>query len=162
VAVLINRFNPAPANSWSDALAAAAKLGVTLQRVEVQGAGEFDEAFATMSKAGAEAVIVVQSTIFEVPPYRIQQLASLYKIPAIYGLRTSTDAGGLMSYGPNVPNLYNYSAVYVDKILKGAKAKDLPVEQPTKFELVINLKTARSLGLTIPRPLVLRADTVIE
>ena len=118
VAVLINRLNPAPANGWNEALAAAATLGVTLQRIDVQGPSEFDEAFASMAKAGAEALIVVQSTIFETSPYRIQQLATRYRIPAIYGLRTSTDAGGLMSYGPNVPDLYRYAAVYVDKILK--------------------------------------------
>ncbi|TMH34112.1 MAG: ABC transporter substrate-binding protein [Betaproteobacteria bacterium] len=162
VAVLINRFNPAPAGAWNEALAAASKLGVTLQRIDVQGAADFDEAFATMVKGRAEALIVVQSTIFETSPYRIQQLAITNKIPAIYGLRTSADAGGLLSYGPNVPDLYRYAAVYVDKILKGARPADLPVEQPTKFELVINMKTAKSLGLTIPQSLLLRADEVIQ
>ena len=162
VAVLINRFNPAPANAWNEALAAAAKLGVNLQRIDVQGAADFDEAFVTMVKGRAEALIVVQSTIFETSPYRIQQLATSNRIPAIYGLRTSTDAGGLMSYGPNVPDLYRYTAVYVDKILKGARPADLPVEQPTKFELVINAKAAKALGLTIPQSLLLRADEVIQ
>ena len=162
VAVLINRYNPAPANAWNDALAAATTLGVTLQRIEVQSAADFDEAFATMGKGRAEALIVVQSTIFETSPYRIQQLATNNRIPAIYGLRTSADAGGLMSYGPNVPNLYRQAAVYVDKILRGAKPADLPVEQPTKFELVINMKTAKALGLTMPQALLLRADEVIE
>jgi putative tryptophan/tyrosine transport system substrate-binding protein len=162
VAVLINRLNPAPATGWKDALATAATLGVTLQRIDVQGPAEFDEAFATMSRESAEALIVVQSTIFETSPYRIQQLATRYRIPAIYGLRTSTDAGGLMSYGPNVAALYAYSAVFVDKILKGTKPADLPVEQPRKFELVINLRTAKALGLTIPQAVLLRADEVIE
>ena len=115
-----------------------------------------------MVKGREEALIVVQSTIFETSPYRIQQLAITNKIPAIYGLRTSADAGGLLSYGPNVPDLYRYAAVYVDKILKGARPADLPVEQPTKFELVINMKTAKSLGLTIPQSLLLRADEVIQ
>src|SRR5436309_1121346 len=162
VAVLINRFNPAPAGAWNEALAAASKLGVTLQRIDVQGAADFDEAFATMVKGRAEALIVVQSTIFETSPYRIQQLAITNKIPAIYGLRTTADAGGLLSYGPNVPDLYRYAAVYVDKILKGARPADLPVEQPTKFELVINMKTAKALGLTIPQSLLLRADAIIQ
>ena len=161
VAVLINRFNPAPANAWNDALTSAAKLGVKLQRIDVESAADFDEAFATMTKGRAEALIVVQSTIFETSPYRIQQLATTNRIPAIYGLRTSADAGGLMSYGPNVPDLYRQAAVYVEKILKGAKPADLPVEQPKKFELVINLGTAKSLGLTIP-PSLLRADEVIQ
>jgi putative ABC transport system substrate-binding protein len=162
VAILINRLNPAPANGWNEALAAAARLGVTLQRIDVQGLSEFDAAFTTMTKGGAEALIVVQSTIFETSPFPIQQLAARYKVPAIYGLRTSTDAGGLMSYGPNVPALYGQAAVYVDKILKGAKPADLPVEQPTKFEFVINMKAAKALGLSIPQVLLLRADVVIQ
>ena len=115
-----------------------------------------------MAKGRADALIVVQSTIFEAAPFRIQQLAARYKIPAMYGLRTSTDEGGLISYGPNVPALYGYSAVYVDKILKGAKPADLPVEQPTKFELVINMKAAKALGLTIPPVLLVRADAVMQ
>ncbi|TMH68241.1 MAG: ABC transporter substrate-binding protein [Betaproteobacteria bacterium] len=162
VAVLINRLNLAPANGWNEALAAAATLGVTLQRIDVQSAAEFDDAFATMGKGRAEALIVVQSNIFETAPYRIQQLATSNRIPAMYGLRTSTDAGGLMSYGPSVRDLYAYAAVFVDKILKGAKPADLPVEQPTKFELVINMKTAKALGLTIPQSLLLRADAIIQ
>jgi len=162
VAVLINRFNPAPANGWNDALAAAGRLGITLQRIDVEGPADFEEAFATMSKGRAEAMIVVQSTIFETSPYRIQQLAATSRMPAIYGLRTSTDAGGLMSYGPSVRDLYAYAAVFVDKFLKGAKPADMPVEQPTKFELVINLKTAKALGLAIPQSLLLRADDIIE
>jgi putative ABC transport system substrate-binding protein len=128
------------------ALASAAGLGVTLQRIDVESPAEFDGAFANMAKGRAEALIVVQSTIFETPPYRIQQLAARYGIPAMYGLRTSTDAGGLMSYGPNVPALYAYAAVIVDKILKGAKPADLPVEQPTRIELVINMQAAKALG----------------
>jgi len=162
VAVLINRLNPAPANGWNQALATAGGLGITLQRIDVQGPAEFEDAFARMAKEDAEALIVVQSTIFETSPFMIQQLALRYKIPSMYGVRTSTDAGGLMSYGPNVPSLYAYSAVLVDKILKGAKPADIPVEQPTKFELVINLKTASALGVTIPQSIILRADEVIQ
>ena len=162
VAVLINRLNPAPANGWNEALATAATLGMTLQRIDVQGSAEFEDAFARMAKDNAEALIVVQSTIFETSPFIIQQLASRYRIPSMYGLRTSTDAGGLMSYGPNVPSLYAYSAVLVDKILKGAKPANIPVEQPTKFELVINLKAAKVLGVTIPQSIIVRADEVIQ
>lgn len=162
VAVLINRYNPAPANAWNEALAAATTLGVTLQRIDVQSAADFDGAFATMGKAGAEAFIVMQSTIFETVPYRIQQLAAANRIPAIYGLRTSTDAGGLMSYGPSVRALYAYAAIFVDRILKGARPADLPVEQPMKFELIVNLKTAKALGITVPQSLLLRADEVIQ
>jgi putative ABC transport system substrate-binding protein len=162
VAVLINNFNPAPANAWNEALTSAAKLGVTLQRVDVESTPDFEIAFAKMVKGRAEALIVVQSTIFETSPYRIQQLATISRIPAIYGLRTSADAGGLMSYGPNIPDAYRQAAVYVDKILKGGRPADLPVEQPKNLELVINLTAAKALGLTIPRALLLRADEVIE
>ena len=161
VAVLINRLNPAPASAWKDALAIAATVGIALQRIDVEGPSEFEDAFAKMTRENAEALIVVQSTIFETEPYPIQQLAMRHRIPSMYGLRTSTDAGGLMSYGPNVPALYGYSAVLVDKILRGAKPADIPVEQPTKFELVINMTTAKQLGLTIPQSLLLRADAVI-
>ena len=162
VAVLINRNNPAPTNAWNEALLAATKLGVILQRIEVQSAADFDEAFATMRTGRTEALVVVQSNMFETPPYRIQQLAAHNRIPAIYGIRTSTDAGGLISYGPSVRDLYAYAAVIVDKILKGAKPADLPVEQPTRFELVINMSTARALGLTIPQSLLVRADEIIQ
>ena len=106
--------------------------------------------------------MVVQSNIFETPPYPIQRLATTYRIPAMYGLRTSTDAGGLISYGPNFRDLYAYAAVFVDRILNGAKPADMPVEQPKKIELVINLKTAKALGLTIPQSVLLRADEIIQ
>jgi len=162
VAVLINRLNPAPANAWKEATTAAAMLRITLQRIDVDGPAQFDEAFESMAKQRAEALIVVQSTIFETAPFRIQQLAARYKIPSMYGLRTSTDAGGLISYGPNVPELYRYSGVLVDKILKGALPANIPVEQPTKFELVVNLKAAKALGLTIAQSVLVRADAVID
>ena len=162
VAVVVNRFNPAPANAWNEALASAARLGVSLQRVEVQSPADFDAAFASMIKERADAFIVAQSTIFETPPYRIQALAASNHLPGFYGVRVSAEQGGLMSYGPSVPALYGYSAVIVDKILKGAKPGDIPVEQPTKFELVVNMRTAKALGLTIPGQVLLRADEVIQ
>jgi len=162
VAVIINPTNPAPANGWNNALATARTLGVTLQRIDAGSVADFEEAFETMRKGRAGAFIVVQSNIFETPPYPIQKLAIDYKIPGMYGLRTSVDAGGLISYGPNVRDLYGYSAVFVDKILRGAKPADIPVEQPTKIELVVNMKTANALGLTIPQSVLLRADALIE
>ena len=162
VAVLINRNNLAPAHGWNEALATARTLGITLQRIDVERVADFEGAFEAMRNGRAEALIVQQSNIFETPPYPIQQLAAAYRIPAMYGLRTSTDAGGLISYGPNIPNLYAYAAVFVDKFLRGVKPADLPVEEPTKIELVINLKTAKSLDLTIPQSLLLRADDVIQ
>ena len=162
VAVLHNRLNPAPPGAWKEAVAAASTLGVNLQQYDVESPADFDEAFAAMIRGRAEALVVVQSTIFNTPPYRIAQLAASYKLPAVYGSRVTADDGGLMSYGPNNRDSYQYAAVFVDKILKGAKPGDLPVEQPRKFELVINLKTAKALGLTIPQSLLLRADEVIQ
>ena len=162
VAVLHNSRNPAPTDAWEQSLAAAAMLGVKLQRVEVQNPSEFDEAFATIMRERAEALIVVQSTMFDTPPYPIAQLAANHKIPAVYGSRITSADGGLMSYGPNNRDTYRHAATFVDKILKGAKPGDLPVERPTKFELVINLRTANKLGLAIPQALLLRADEVIQ
>jgi len=162
VAVLHNRINPTPPGAWEEAFAAAATLGVNLQRFDVQTPADFDEAFAGIVRSRAEALVVVQSTIFNTPPYRIAQLAASHKLPAVYGSRVTADDGGLMSYGPNNRDSYRYAAAFVDKILKGAKPGDLPVEQPRKFELVINLKTAKALGFTIPQPLVVRADGVIQ
>ena len=162
VAVLINRNNPAPANGWDNALESARTLGIALQRIDVTAIAEFEDAFETMRKGRAEALLVVQSNIFETPPFPIQQLALTYRIPAMYGLRTSTDAGGLISYGPNVRELYEYAAVFVAKFLRGVKPADLPVEQPTKIELVINLQTAKRLGMAIPQSLLLRADDLLQ
>ena len=162
VAVLINRNSPAPPDVWKESVAAAASKGVNLLRVEVNSAADFDEAFATMAKKRVEALIVVQTTLFDTPPYRIVQLAAINRLPTVYGLRIQPEAGGLMSYGPSVGDMYGQSAAYVAKILKGARPGDLPVEQPTKIELVINLKTAKKLGLDIPPSLLLRADEVIR
>jgi putative ABC transport system substrate-binding protein len=162
IAVLSNSGNPGPPSAWKEALAAAATLGVNLQHIEVRSARDFDGAFAAMTRGRAEALIVIQDAMFDSAPYRIVQLAASNRIPAVYGPRITVDAGGLMSYGPSVRDLYGHAAVFVAKILKGAKPGDLPVEQPAKIELVINLKTAKALGLTIPQSLLLRADEVIQ
>jgi len=162
IAVLSNSGNPGPPSAWKEALAAAATLGVNLQHIEVRSARDFDEAFAAMIRGRAEALIVVQDAMFDSAPYRIVQLAASNRLPAVYGPRITVDAGGLMSYRPSVRDLYGHAAVFVDEILKGAKPGDLPVEQPAKIELVINLKTAKALGLTIPQSLLLRADEVIQ
>jgi putative tryptophan/tyrosine transport system substrate-binding protein len=115
-----------------------------------------------MTRARAEALTVLPSGLFIGQRRRLVDLAAKNRLPAVYQSRESVDAGGLMSYGPNFADLFRRAATYVDKILKGAKPADLPVEQPTKFELAINLKTAKALGLTLPQALVLRADRVIE
>ena len=141
---------------------AARALGVRLQFVEARGPADFDRAFSDMTRARAGALTVLASAMFFSERRRLVDLAAKNRLPAVYPLREFVDAGGLMSYGPNLADLFRRAATYVDKILKGAKPGDLPVEQPTKFELVINLKTAKALGLTIPPSLLQRADQVIE
>ena len=131
---------------------AARALGVRLQFVEARGPENFDRAFSEMTRARAGALTVLPSNMFISERRRLVDLAAKNRLPAVYPWREFVDAGGLMSYGLNVADLFRRAATYVDKILKGAKPADLPVEQPTKFELVINLKTAKVLGLTIPRP----------
>ena len=141
---------------------AARALGVRLQFVEARGPADFDRAFSDMTRARAGALTVLASAMFFNERRRLVDLAAKNRLPAVYPLREFVDAGGLMSYGPNLADLFRRAATYVDKILKGAKPADLPVEQPTKFELVINLKTAKALGLTIPPSVLARADEVIH
>ncbi len=141
---------------------AARALGVRLQFVEARGPADFDRAFSDMTRARAGALTVLGSTMFGSETRRLVDLAAKTRLPAVYPWREFVDAGGLMSYGANIVDNYRRAATYVDKILKGAKPADLPVEQPTKFELVINLKTAKALGLTIPPSLLGRADEVIQ
>jgi putative ABC transport system substrate-binding protein len=145
----------------SDLQTAAAGRGLKFRYVEVHEVGEIDSVFAAMGKERG-GFIVPPQPFFLTHRDRIAAFAAKHRVPAIYGFRAFADAGGLMSYGLNLPDLWRRAATYVDKILKGAKPGDLPVEQPTKFELVINLKTAKVLGLTIPPSLLARADEVIE
>ena len=140
----------------------ARTLGVRLQVVEARGPEDFDRAFSEMTRARAGAVTVQATPVFDSARQRLVDLAAKKRLPAVYSYRPYVDAGGLMSYGPDLVDLFRRAATYVDKILKGAKPADLPVEQPTKFELVINLKTAKALGLTIPPSLLARANQVIE
>jgi putative ABC transport system substrate-binding protein len=133
-----------------------------LQFVEARGPENFDRAFSDMTRARAGALTVLPSNMFITERRRLVDLAAKNRLPAVYGLREFVDAGGLMAYGANPADSFRRAATYVDKILKGAKPGDLPVEQPTKFELVINLKTAKALGLTIPPSLLGRADEIIQ
>jgi putative ABC transport system substrate-binding protein len=141
---------------------AAPALGVRLHFVEARGREDFDRAFSEMTRARAGALTVLASVMFVNERRRLVDLAAKNRLPAVYAQREFVDAGGLMSYGADVADLFRRAATYVDKILKGAKPGDLPIEQPTKFELLINLKTAKALGLTIPPSLLLQADQVIE
>jgi ABC-type uncharacterized transport system substrate-binding protein len=141
---------------------AARSLGVRLQFVEARGPADFDRAFSEMTMARAGALTVLDSLMFFNERRRLVDLAAKNRLPAVYTSRDFVDAGGLMAYGANRADFFRRAATYVDRILKGAKPAELPVEQPTKFELVINLKTAKALGLMIPQTLLLRADQVIE
>jgi putative ABC transport system substrate-binding protein len=141
---------------------AARTLGLRLQLLEARSPNEFDRAFSAIATDGASALIVFPSPMFYAEHRRLVDLATKHRLPAIFAFKEAVDAGGLMSYGTNIPELFRLAATFVDKILKGARPAELPVEQPTKFDLVINLKTARALGLTIPQSLLLRADQVIQ
>jgi ABC-type uncharacterized transport system substrate-binding protein len=142
---------------------AARLLGLQLQSVEVLRAEDLDRAFSAITKERAQALIVpAQNPVGFVNRGQIATFAQKNRLPSMYAIREYVDAGGLMSYGPHLPDLFRRAATYVDKILKGTKPADLPVEQPTKFELVINLKTAKQIGLTIPPNVLARADRVIR
>jgi len=141
---------------------AARALGVRVQFIEARGPADFDRAFSDMTRARAGALTVLTSAMFVSERRRLVDLAARNRLPTVFPWREGVDAGGLMSYGPDLADLFRRAATYVDKILKGAKPADLPVEQPTKFELVINLKTAKALGLTIPQSVLGRADEVIQ
>jgi ABC-type uncharacterized transport system substrate-binding protein len=141
---------------------AAQALGVRVQFVEAKGPADIDRAFSDMTRARAGALTVLTGVMLFGERRRLVDLAAKNRLPAVYGWRDAVNAGGLMSYGADLADLFRRAATHVDKILKGAKPGDLPIEQPTKFELVINLKTAKALGLTIPPSLLLRADQVIE
>jgi putative ABC transport system substrate-binding protein len=162
VAFLRNRASAAHAPYFNDLQAAGRELKLTMQSVEVQEANEFEAAFAKMMRERPDALIVTGDAIHQFRQAWIVDFAAKRRLPALYQLKEYVQAGGLMSYGTNVTDNYRRAATYVDKILKGAKPADLPIEQPTKFELVINLKTAKALGLTIPPSLLARADQVLE
>jgi putative ABC transport system substrate-binding protein len=139
---------------------AARTLGLQLQPVPVRGPNDLDSAFKAMR--GADSLLQLDSPLFTTHRARVVGLAATSRVPAVYGFPETAEAGGLMSYGPDIPDIYRRAATYVDKILRGAKAGDLPVEQPAKFRFVLNIRTAKALGLTIPPALLLRADQVIE
>ena len=162
VAVLSNPDGPAQPLTISNIKGAARSLGLQLLLLEARGPGDFDGAFAAMARERVGALFIVQDPAFIPHRARLTDLAVKKRLPSVFTQRADVEAGGLMSYGPNFPDMYRRAAIYVDKILKGAKPADLPVEQPTKFEFVINLKTAKTLGLTIPQPLLQRADEVIQ
>ncbi len=162
VAVLLDPTNPAAAVYWRETEAAAHTLQIRLQRVEARAPEEIEAAFAAMAKARVGALVVITEPMIYAQRGRIADLAARNRLPAVHMIKGHVEAGDLMSYGPDYRDLYRRAAEIVDKILKGAKPADIPVEEPTKFDLVINLRTAKALGLAIPPSLLARADQVIE
>jgi len=162
VAVLVNPTNPAQALVRQDLAVAAEWLGLQLHAVEATRPEDFDGAFTAMAREGAGAVLIVGDPAFEAHNPRLADLGIRYQLASMHQLRHRVEAGGLMSYGPDIVDLWRRAAPFVDKLLKGASPSDLPIQQPTTFELVVNLKTAKALALTIPPTLLARADEVIE
>jgi putative ABC transport system substrate-binding protein len=162
VAVLSNPVGPSQPLTIKSIKAAAQSLGLGLLLVEARGPEEFDRAFAAMARERVEAVLVVTDPAYIPHRARLIELTAKNRLPSMFTQSADVEAGGFMSYGPNFPDMYRRAATFVDKILKGAMPADLPIEQPTKFELTINLKTAKQLGLTVPSSLLALADRVIE
>jgi ABC-type uncharacterized transport system substrate-binding protein len=162
VAVLGTSTQPGNAQALRELELGAGALGVTLQNLDVLGPKDIETAFRAARKGRADAVLVLQSAVLNSSRKQVAILAVRNRLPAAYGQPQYVEDGGLMSYAPSYTDLFRRSAIYVDKILKGAKPADLPVEQPTKFELVINLKAAKQIGLTIPPNVLVRADRVIK
>jgi putative ABC transport system substrate-binding protein len=162
VAVFGNSAGPGNEQSSKETELAAGALGVQFQYLDVRDPKDIETAFRAASKGRADAVLVLASPVFNIRRKQIVDLAVRSRLPVIYYAPEWVEEGGLMSYGVNYTDLYRRTATYVDKILKGAKPADLPVEQPTKFEFVINLKTAKQIGLTLPQSVLYRADKVIK
>src|SRR6266851_1529286 len=162
VAVLQNAGNPVSPDELREIEAAARVLGLQLHVLAVRHPDELDSVFAAMTREGAEALLMQGDAVFWYHRTRVVALAAQHRLPAVFDAREFADAGGLMTYGASVPDSHRRAAVYVDKILKGTKPADLPVERPMKFEFVINLKTAKALGVTIPPALLFQADEVIQ
>jgi putative ABC transport system substrate-binding protein len=162
VAVLSNSASPLTALLVEEIRGASRTLNVKLDVLDARNATDLDRAFAAIRASGAQAIIVVNDPFFVASRAKLVAFAASKRLPTMYFIKLFADAGGLMTYGGSLEDSYRRAATYVDKILKGAKPADLPVEQPTKFELVINLRTAKALGLTIPQTLLRRADEVIQ
>jgi putative ABC transport system substrate-binding protein len=162
VAVLWNAANPYSALVFKETQAGGQTLGIEVQSLEVRGPEDFDRAFETVRRLRPDALITVEDPLTASYTAPIAEFTASEQLPSLHGIREFVAAGGLMSYGANIADLFRRAADYVDKILKGAKPADLPVQQPTKFELVINTKTARALGLEVPATVLARADEVIE
>jgi putative ABC transport system substrate-binding protein len=162
IAFLSNLDNPAARSAWEETRSASRSLGIEPLLLDVRKSPDMERAFAAAVAQHADALYVGNDAVMQANRRAVVELAARHRLPAMYQERSFVDAGGLMTYGPSLPDLYRRAATYVDKIFKGARPADLPVEQPTKFELIVNLKTAKALGLAIPEMFLMRADQVIE
>ena len=162
VAFLFDPTNPSNTVEMEQLRGPAAGLGIKIHVAEARNGDEIEGAFSILTKEGAEGLATASGTVNNFNRRRIIEMAAKNRLPTVYHLSQFVDDGGLISYGPNLPEMFRRAAYYVDKILKGAKPSDLPVEQPTQFELVINLKTAKQIGLTIPPHVLARADRIIK
>ena len=162
VGVFWNPASPSNALGWKETEAAARPAAIQLKSLEVKSPDDFERAFGIAAKERVNALIVIRDNVFSVGRQQILAFAAKRRLPAIYPAEEYVEVGGLMSYGPDLPDIFRRAATYVDKILKGTKPADLPVEQPMKFEFIVNLKTAKQIGLTIAPNVLVRADRVIR
>ncbi len=162
--VVVLRYAPEPIHAamWRETQIAGQRLGMELQSIEIRDSNELETTFSLIATGRARGLMILPSALLFSESRRIASLTMKHRLPAISEFREFVEAGGLLSYGANIFDMWQHIALFVDRILKGAKPADLPVEQPTKFELVINMRTAKALGLTIPQSLLLRADEIIE
>ena len=162
VHILVNPNNAGVLQDIPTVTAAAGKIGLGFEVVQAGTESEIDTAFASLSRDKAQAIMVANDAFFTIRGRQIAALAARYAVPTVYPWREQAEVGGLLSYGTSIPEAYRQLGIYVGQVLKGAKTAELPVQQPTKFELVINLRTARALGISVPASILLRADEVIE
>ncbi|HLQ93705.1 MAG TPA: ABC transporter substrate-binding protein [Xanthobacteraceae bacterium] len=162
VAALMNLSNPSRRAEWGEIETAARSMGIAAQVLDIRALADIERAFETATRSHADAIVVGSDTLMQTNQSLVVNLAAAHRLPAMYTFRDFVDNGGLVSYGVSLPDLYRRAGGYVDRILKGAKPADLPIEQPTKFDLVINAKAANAIGLTIPGAFLARADEIVE
>jgi putative ABC transport system substrate-binding protein len=162
VAALMNLSNPSRRSEWSEIEAGTRSLGIEAQVLDARTVADIERSFDSATRWHADALVVGSDTLVQTNQSLVVRLAAAHRVPAIYTFRDFVDAGGLVSYGVSLPDLYRRAAAYVDKILKGARPDELPVEAPTKFETIINLKTAKALGLALPHTSFSGVDEVIQ
>jgi putative ABC transport system substrate-binding protein len=162
VAAFMNLSNPSRRAEWGEIEIAARQMGIAAQVLDIRALADIERAFDTASRSAADAIVVGSDTLMQTNQMLVVDLAAAHRLPAMYTFRDFVETGGLVSYGVSLPDLYRRAAGYVDRILKGGKPADLPIEQPSKFDLIINAKAAKAIGLTLPGAFLARADEIIE